>query len=200
MELLRGFFGIEAPRCSRRVTEKVISRLLGADPGLEAALPAFLALLDVPVEDPGWQALDPPQRRRRTLDIARSACGSARPRSAPSASYLENLHRIDAETQAFLDSFVESLSSHRVLLVVTYRPEYRHPWTSRSYYAQITLNPLSLESAHRLARSLVGDDDTLRPAHHLIVERAAGNPLFLQKALRDTRGTGVLVGIAGPTA
>ena len=174
----------------------MISRLLGADPGLEAALPAFLALLNVPVDDPGWQALDPPQRRRRTLDmLKRLWIGAAQVR--PLCIILENLHWIDAETQAFLESFVESLSSHRVLLVVTYRPEYRHPWASRSYYAQITLNPLSLESAHRLARSLVGDDDTLRPAHHLIVERAAGNPLFLEEVLRDLVETGVLVGDRG---
>jgi hypothetical protein len=41
---------------------------LGLDRALEPLLPPLLALFDVPVEDPAWQNLDPPQRRQRTLD------------------------------------------------------------------------------------------------------------------------------------
>jgi tetratricopeptide (TPR) repeat protein len=196
VELLRGFFGLEARDDARRVTAKVIGRLLGADPGLEAALPGLLALLDIPVDDPGWQALDPPQRRRRTLDmLERLWIGASRAR--PLCIILENLHWIDAETQAVLDGLVESLPAHRLLLVVTYRPEYRHGWAGAPSYAQITLEPLSRESARRLARSLVGDDATLRPALDLLVERAAGNPLFLEEMLRDLVETGVLAGERG---
>lgn len=196
VELLRGFFGIEARDEARRITEKVISRLLGVDPGLTASLPALLALLDVPVDDPRWHDLEPPQRRQQTLDmLQRLWNGAARVR--PLCIILENLHWIDGETQAFLDSFVASLSAHRVLLIVTYRPEYQHPWASKPYYTQITLYPLSPDSAGRLARSLLGDDDALWLVRQLIVERTEGNPMFLEELLRDLVETRVLVGGRG---
>ena len=196
VELLRGFFGIEARDETRRITEKVISRLLAVDSGLAASLPAFLALLEVPVDDTGWHALNPPQRRQQTLDILQRLW-NATARVRPLCIILENLHWIDSETQAVLDSLVANLPAHRVLLIVTYRPEYQDPWQSRPYYARITLDPLSLDSADRLARSLIGEDDALRPVRQIIVERTEGNPLFLEEVLRELVETQILVGRHG---
>ena len=44
----------------------------------------------------------------------------------------EDLHWIDAEIQALLDSLVASLPTARLLLVVNYRPEYHHAWGHRA--------------------------------------------------------------------
>ena len=49
----------------------------------------------------------------------------------------EDLHWIDSETQAFLDSLVESLPMARILLLVDYRLEYNHGWGDKSYYTQL---------------------------------------------------------------
>ena len=54
----------------------------------------------------------------------------------------EDLHWIDTETQALLESLVESLPTVRLLLLVNYRPEYRHGWGSKTYYTQLRLDPL----------------------------------------------------------
>jgi predicted ATPase len=90
-------------------------------------VPPLLSLLDMPVEDVGWQTLDPPQRRQRTLDaVKRLLLREAQVR--PLLLVFEDLHWIDSETQALLDSLVESLGSARLLLLVNYRPEYRHGW------------------------------------------------------------------------
>jgi predicted ATPase len=72
-----------------------------------------------------WIALDPPQRRQRILDAVRLLLlGEAR--AHPLLVIFEDLHWIDGETQALLDSLVESLGSARLLLLVNYRPEYEH--------------------------------------------------------------------------
>jgi predicted ATPase len=47
----------------------------------------------------------------------------------------EDLHWIDAETQSALERLVESLPAARILLLVNYRPEYRHDWGGKSYTA-----------------------------------------------------------------
>ena len=71
----------------------------------------------------------------------------------------EDLHWIDAETQALLDSLVESLPQRaRLLLLVNYRPEYQHGWGSKTYYTQLRLDPLPPESAEELLEALLGDD------------------------------------------
>ena len=64
----------------------------------------------------------------------------------------EDLHWIDAETQALLDSLVESLPTARLLLLVNYRPEYEHGWGSKTYYRQLRLDPLAARERGRAAR------------------------------------------------
>src|SRR3989441_190861 len=68
LDLLKGYFQIEPHDDARRLREKVTGKLLTLDRALEPMLPAFLALLEVPVDDPQWHAFDPPQRRQPTLE------------------------------------------------------------------------------------------------------------------------------------
>ena len=66
----------------------------------------------------------------------------------------EDLHWIDTETQALLDSLVESLPTARLLLLINYRPEYQHGWGSKTYYRQLRIDPLPAESADDLLARL----------------------------------------------
>ena len=66
--LLKGYFKIQDRDDQREMREKVTGKLLALDRALEPSLPALLSLLDVPVDDPAWQTMAPPQRRRQTLD------------------------------------------------------------------------------------------------------------------------------------
>ena len=127
IDLLKAYFQIEDRDDGRRMREKLTGRLLTLDPTLGPTVPAFLALLEVPVEDAPWQALDPPQRRQRTLEALKHVL-LRESQVQPLLLVFENLHWIDAETQAFLDGLVESLPAARVLLLVNYRPEYQHGW------------------------------------------------------------------------
>jgi predicted ATPase len=145
--LLKAYFLIENRDDARRVREKLTGKLLTLDETLEGTLAPFLALLDVPVDQPDWEALDPPQRRQRTLDAIRRLllCESL---IQPLLLVFEDLHWIDGETQTLLDGLVERLPSARILLLLTYRPEYEHHWGSKSYYTQLRLDTLPSESAH----------------------------------------------------
>src|SRR5207248_362750 len=71
IELLKSYCGIESRDDPRRMREQLTGKLLTLDPALQPTLPAFLALLDSPVEDAQWDVLDPPQRRSRTLDACK---------------------------------------------------------------------------------------------------------------------------------
>ena len=119
-------------------------------------------------------------------------CCCGRAREQPLLLIFEDLHWIDGETQALLDGLVESLGSARILLLVTYRPEYQHGWGSKTYYGQIRLDALPAESAGKLLDALLGDDPALAPLKQLLVKR--GNPFFLEETVRTLVETKALEG------
>jgi tetratricopeptide (TPR) repeat protein len=109
----------------------------------------------------------------------------------------EDLHWVDAETQALLDALVDSLPTARILLLVNHRPEYPHGWGRKSYYQQLSLDPLPPDSTDELLDSLLGDDPAFKPVKRLLVERTEGNPFFLEESVRTLRETHALVGHHG---
>jgi class 3 adenylate cyclase len=194
IDLLKGFFGVRDHDELREIREKVTSRLLTLDRALEPELPALLALLDAPVDDRAWQTLSPGQRRQRTLDAVRRLLLRGA-REQPLVVILEDLHWIDGETQAVLDTLADSLASARLLLLVSYRPEYQHTWGSKTSYSQIRLDTLPIENTWELLNALLGDDAGLDPLKQLLVRR--GNPAFLEETVRTLVETKALVGERG---
>jgi tetratricopeptide (TPR) repeat protein len=169
---------------------------LGLDEALRSILPAVLALLDVPVDEADWQRLDPSQRRQRTLEaVTRLLLRESQVQ--PVLLVFEDLHWIDAETQALLDSLVESLPTARLLLLVNYRPEYQHGWGSKTYYTQLRLDPLPPANAEELLAALLGHEPPLMSLKQVLIERTEGNPFFLEESVRTLVETGVLVGEPG---
>ena len=104
---------------------------------------------------PRGQALDPPQRRRRTLDAVKRLL-LRESQDQPLLLVFEDLHWIDSETQALLDGLVESLPDGARAPAGQLRPEYQHGWGSKTYYTQLRLDPLRAESADELLEALVG--------------------------------------------
>jgi class 3 adenylate cyclase len=158
IDLLKGYFQIKDQDDHPGIHEKVLGKLMTLDEELRAALPPLLALLDVPVEDPEWLWLDPRQRRQRTLDAVKRVF-LRESQLQPLLVVFEDLHWIDSETQALLDGLVETIPAARLLLLVNYRPEYRHEWGSKTYYTQLRLDPLPPETAEALLDGLLGADN-----------------------------------------
>src|SRR5437773_657516 len=196
IDLLKGYVKIGDRDDHREMSDKVLGRVLELDRALEPLLPPLLALLDVPVEDPAWQALDPPQRRQRTLDAVKRLL-LRESQVQPLLVVFEDLHWIDSETQALLDSVVDSLPTARVLLLVNYRPEYEHSWGKKTFYSQLRLDPLPTESAGELLHTLLGDDPGLEPLKQILIIRTEGNPFFLEESVRTLVETKALDGECG---
>ena len=78
-------------------------------------------------------------------------------------------------------------------MMVNYRPEYRHEWSAKSYYAQLRLDPLGGESAESLLDALIGNDAGLADLKRLVIERTEGNPFFMEETVQSMFENGVLV-------
>ena len=196
IDLLKTYFQVADRDDARTIRAKVTGHVLTLDESLRDTIPALLALLDALPADSAFPSLDPAQRRQRTLDaLKRLLLRESQVR--PLLAVFENLHWIDSETQAFLNSLIDSLPTARLLLLVNYRPEYQHAWGSRTYYTQLRLDPLPHESAAELLHALLGDDASLQSLSRLLIERTAGNPFFLEESVRALVETQVLVGERG---
>ena len=196
IDLLKDYFRVGERDTHREIREKIFGRIMTLDRALEPSLPAFLALLDVPVDDGAWRSLDPDQRRRATLDaVKRLLLREAQ--NQPLLVVFEDLHWIDSETQAVLESLVESLPALRLFLLVNYRPEYTHAWGSKGYYSQVRLDTLAGESANELLDALLGRDAALAPVKTLLAQKTGGNPLFIEESVRSLVETHALAGTRG---
>jgi tetratricopeptide (TPR) repeat protein len=196
IDLLRRYCHVADGDEARTVRAKVTGQVLTLDETLQEAIPALLALLDALPEDSPFLTLDPPQRRQRTLEALKRLL-LRESQVQPLLLVCEDLHWIDTETQALLDRLVDSVPTARLLLLVNYRPEYHHGWSSKTAYTQLRLDPLSPVSVDVLLQALLGDDPSLVPLKQLLIARTAGNPFFLEESIRTLVETGVLVGERG---
>jgi len=195
-DLLRSYFKIDARDDIRGIRVKVTGGLLTLDETLKDTVPVALWLLDALPDDSPFFKLDPAERRRQTLAAIKRILLREN-QVHPVLLLFEDLHWIDNETQAFLDSLVESLPASRILLAVNYRPEYRHGWANKTYYRQLRIDPLPPERAEDLLNAMIGTDPGTDALKRLLIERTQGSPLFLEESVRTLVETRTLVGERG---
>jgi class 3 adenylate cyclase/predicted ATPase len=196
IELVKRYAQVAERDDTRTMRAKVSGQVVTLDEALQDTIPALLSLLEVLPDDSPFRLLDPPQRRQRTL-MALKRVLLHESQVQPLLLVCEDLHWIDTETQALLDSLVESLPTARLLLLVNYRPEYQHGWGSKTYYTQLRLDPLPPASADAFLHALLGDDPSLAPLTPLLIARTEGNPFFLEESVRTLVETEGLVGAPG---
>src|SRR5262249_41032438 len=192
IDLLHGYFRITGDDDSRVRREKVMGRVLALDRALEDALPYLFGLLGLAEGGVPLMQMDAQLQRRRTLEavkrIVLREC-----LNQPLMLIFEDLHWIDDETQALLNLLADSIATAKVLLLVNYRPEYTHPWSNKSYYTQLRLDPLNRESAAEMLSGLVGEGPELLPVKRLVLERTEGNPFFMEELVQALFDEGALV-------
>jgi len=196
IDLLKAYFKIDQLDNARAVRAKVTGQILELDETLKQAVPAVLWLIEALSADDPFLALAPEQRRQRTLAAVKRLL-LRESQVQPLFLVFEDLHWIDAETQAFLDDLINSVPTAAMVLAVNYRPEYRHGWGGKTCYRQLRIDPLPVAGAEELLRALIGDDPSIMPLKRLLIERTEGNPLFLEESVRALVETSDLVGEGG---
>ena len=124
--------------------------------------------------------LDPPQRRQKTLEALVSQI-EALSRSTPVLMIFEDMHWMDPTSLEALGRTVDRLRILRVLLVVTYRPEFEPPWIGRPYIASLTINRLAQRDIEAMIDHVVGNKLLEASVRQDIIERTDGIPLFVEE-------------------
>ncbi len=196
IELLRQYFDVDDSDDAVKIREKVVSKLDGIDPELKSAVAPILSLLDALPENDAFRALDARARRQHILEALTNVILKESDRE-PVLIVLENLQWLDAETRVFLGGLLERIHSARLMLILEYRPEFLHDWGRCVGFNEVPMIPLTPVIAEELLKALLGTDRSLAPLRHLLIERARGNPFFLEELVRTLAESKVLVGEAG---
>src|SRR5262245_41050276 len=168
IELLRDYFRVEAGDDARLIEDKVMAKLAALDEALIPLAAPLLTLLDVRVSDRQWEAMNAAERRHRTLEAFKLLL-VRESRVQPLRIVLEDAHWIDGETQAMLEALAQGVATARILILITFRPEYGHAWGSRGFYTQLRVDPLSPENAEELLDGLLGRRPDLGPLKPLLI-------------------------------
>jgi class 3 adenylate cyclase/predicted ATPase len=183
----------------RRAREKVTAKVLALDRRLEDTLPYLFGLLGVQDSSDPLAQMDPQVKRRRTLDAVKRIL-LRQSLNQPLMLIFEDLHWLDDETQALLNLLADGIANAPLLLLVNYRPEYHHEWSNKSYYTQVTLEPLRAENAEQMLEMLLGDDQEFLPLRRVLIEKSDGNPFFMEELVQTLLEEGILQRTVADTA
>lgn len=139
-------------------------------------------------------AIDPEARRRRLTTMINAASLA---RNEPVLYLIEDAHWIDEVSESMLVDFLAVIPRTPLLLLITYRPEYRGALTQLPGAQTIVLAPLSNSETTALITELLGTDPSAGDLAATIAERAAGNPFFAEEMVRELVQRGVLDGERG---
>ncbi len=178
------------------VRESIVRWLSEVDRGLLDYLPAFEFLLNLEPSDPEWLDMNGEARRQQAIQ-AISTLVFAKSERVPLVLLLEDLHWSDQESLRLIDAIVDIVPAASVLLVATYRTEFRPAWEDRSYFTLLRLSPLGKTNADQMLESLLGSDDSTRELLALLADRTEGRPLFIEEIIRSLIESGAVAGEPG---
>jgi class 3 adenylate cyclase len=180
LEILRRYFEVEEGDREFVIKKKMAEKTLRLDERLKGSLLCFQDLLSLNVENEKYLKLEPKQRRERAFEAIRDLLIRVS-QEKPLVLAVEDLHWIDKTSEELLDYLIGWLASSRILIIVLYRPEYTHQWGSKSYYNHIGLDQLTMKSSAELVQAILEEGEAVPELTALILDRAAGNPLFMEE-------------------
>ena len=168
--------------------ERAIRRL-GAD--VDRTLAFVRYVLSVDPGDPAVRTMDPRQRHAAIVEATHLLLERGA-ELRPHVVVLEDLHWCDPATEDWIGRLIDRIAGKRVLVVMTYRPGYRPGLGSRSFHTALALSTLSGEESLRVAGGLLGVEKLPAALQALVLDKAEGNPFFIEELVRSLQEQGVV--------
>ncbi len=183
LDILRSYFEIKEGEHEFLIKKKMKEKISQLDETLKSVLPPFQELLSLETDDESYLKLERKQKREKIFEAIRNLF-IRESQNKPLVLVFEDLQWIDKTSEEFLDYFIGWLANTPILLILLYRPEYTHRWGSKSYYSNVRVDQLSLETSAELVQSILSEGAIVPELRDLIMGKAAGNPLFMEELTR----------------
>ncbi len=164
--------------------EKLRRLLFESTEDLDNDLPALAALLSIPTGD-DFTKIEPDAKARREQTLAALVHQlEGLSRKQPVLCVFEDVHWIDPSTREFLDRIVDRVESLRVLLIVTFRPEFVSSWTGQAHVTLMAMNRMTRRVSGKLIAQLAGTMAMPPDVLEEVIAKSDGVPLFLEELTR----------------
>jgi len=118
-------------------------------------------------------------------------------RSRTTLVFIDDAQWLDGPSERFLERLLGESRDLPLLVLASFRPEYRAAWTDSPQMYRLGLGAMGKASSGALVAALVGDREETRALREWLVLQADGTPLFVEELVRSLVETGVLVGEEG---
>jgi predicted ATPase len=164
---------------------------------LSEVVPLLADLLSVPTGDryPPLN-LTPQKRKEKTLHAQLAQVEGLAARQ-PVLMVWEDVHWSDPTTRESLDLLVDRVSTLRVLVIITFRPEFAPPWIGRPHVTALTLNRLPARQRAKMIVHVTGGKVLPKEIADQIVDRTDGVPLFIEELTKSVIESGILTDTGG---
>ena len=150
----------------------------------DEALPLLASLLSVPLNERyAPLSLTPERQKQKTLDTLLAVLLEWAVQQ-PVLFVVEDLHWADPSTLELLDLIIDQGPTARILVVLSFRPNFSPPWTNRSHLTQITLSHLTPQQGEAMVKKITGETALPDEVLEKVVERTDGVPLFVEELTR----------------
>jgi class 3 adenylate cyclase len=165
---------------------------------VEESVPLFATLLSVPIPEGLYSPLNwtPQRQRQKTLEAIVSILLESAEQQ-PLLFILEDLHWMDPTTLELLDLLLDQTPTASIFTLLTCRPTFRSPWSSRSYLTPMTVNRLSRNHIEGMAERVAGGKKLPDEVLQQIVEKTDGVPLFVEEMTKAVLESGTLKEVDG---
>jgi predicted ATPase/class 3 adenylate cyclase len=170
-------------------------------------LVAPLLSLSLPVHYPAL-SLTPQRQRQKTLEVL-LAWLLKEGEQHPVLLVVEDLHWVDPSTLEFLSLLIDQVPTAHVLVLLTFRPDFRPPWAMLSHLTQLTLSRLGRKQVEQIVEKVASGKALPPEVVQQVVSKTDGVPLFVEELtkmvlesgwLREADGHYELIGSLPPLA
>lgn len=193
--LLRYWLGVQESDTQLDIAQKLRDQVSQLGSELSAFLSAFHFILDLPIQNKSWNSLEPIQKRleARKAFSALFACIS---HIRPLLIVIEDVHWIDVESQALLEHYSNCIHKAPIMLLITYRPEYRENWLNEQAL-RIELKPFTRPESDDYLNDVMGENPAMKSIRDDIASRCEGNPLYIEEMIRHLLDSNLIWGEQG---
>ena len=191
VDMLKSNFEIRDEDRDPEITEKVKKGLAILGQDNTATLPYLLELLSVKNSGIDNFSMSSAAKTDRILSsILRLALKRSEER--PLLLVFEDLHWIDKSSEESAKYLVENISAARILIILTYRPDFVQTWGSRSFHSHMELNRLSNKETTTMVSNILGCDDVSMDLANALLEKTKGIPFFIEEFVRALKDMDII--------
>jgi class 3 adenylate cyclase/tetratricopeptide (TPR) repeat protein len=192
IELLQGAFGFNPDDSDESRLAKLETGLAPFIASLPDAVSLYAALLSIRLgERYPPLAMTPQRQKEQTVETVLGVLLAMASRE-PVLFVVEDLHWADPSMLELLDLLVEQAPTARLLVVLTFRPEFRPAWPGRSHLAQVTLDRLGPSQTELMVTSVAGGKRLPAELARELVTRTDGVPLFIEELTKTVLESGLV--------